>query len=420
MPCEDFAASLWGGSGCLWRRRPPWAAYAGLGGGNGAGSSSLYRACQEVRRLTQCVEIAGLCHDVGHGPFSHSFEADFINQLRGHLPGAPYAHDACAGTDAGGLSGSFSPADHVAPKWCHEWMSKEMVDRLLGDIIDRGGQTEFEVADIQVIKTMIEGVDPKWKGPPSWEPIDALTRAAFDIVANKRTGLDVDRLDYLCRDSSLLPPQNSLPSPSPMRLLMHSRVIGGEICFNVSELHAVFGVFYTRYSLFNLVYLHKKVRAIELMIAEALREADPVFLWSEAVHDVDEFLTLTDEGLLRDILRHPVITGRQPLASSSLTTDHFEALQRANVLLRKVTHGRKSGDLYRVVSTANFGHDRNMAEIRDVCTPELIARLSHGKVHAEDIVLDCRAKKCAKLFKRLKYQKAAMDTSMCPFDTDAI
>ena len=60
-----------------------------------------------------------------------------------------------------------------------------MVDRLLGDILDRGGDAEIEVDDIEIIKTMIEGVDPRWKGPPGLDPLDSLTRAALDIVGEQ-------------------------------------------------------------------------------------------------------------------------------------------------------------------------------------------------------------------------------------------
>lgn len=102
---------------------------------------------------------------------------------------------------------------------------------------------------------------------------------------------------------------------------------------------------------------------------------------------VDEFLGLTDEGILNDVLRHPALRNKQKFCFSSLSAEEQEALQEANALLQRVTRNR---DLYRVVSTASFGHSRNMGHIRAVCTPELVARLgANGALKADDIVLDC-------------------------------
>lgn len=33
-------------------------------------------------RDIQCVTLAGLCHDLGHGPFSHVFDSQFIPKAR--------------------------------------------------------------------------------------------------------------------------------------------------------------------------------------------------------------------------------------------------------------------------------------------------------------------------------------------------
>ncbi|MBN3311440.1 SAMH1 triphosphohydrolase, partial [Atractosteus spatula] len=57
---------------------------------------ALYERQPELR-ITQrdmlCVQIAGLCHDLGHGPFSHMFDGIFIPQAR---PGFNWKHETAS------------------------------------------------------------------------------------------------------------------------------------------------------------------------------------------------------------------------------------------------------------------------------------------------------------------------------------
>lgn len=108
--------------------------------------------------------MAGLVHDMGHGPFSHLFE---------HV-----VHE-------------INPATQ---SWSHEDASVAMFDRA---VQQNGLFSEFqkyglEEADLVFIKELVLGGEdeaPKgwvWQGRPGREFL-------FEIVANKRNGIDVDK-----------------------------------------------------------------------------------------------------------------------------------------------------------------------------------------------------------------------------------
>ncbi|KEP63602.1 UNVERIFIED_CONTAM: metal-dependent phosphohydrolase HD domain-containing protein [Hammondia hammondi] len=311
----------------------------------------------EVARIANCVEIAGLCHDLGHGPFSHSFEGGFVNhpEIRGKNG------DSCL---------------LVAPLWSHEQMSLQMVEKVFAPLTDVG-EREVDEEDLQMVRNMIAGVPPEWmrRSATGLDPLDSLTRASFDIVANKRNGLDVDRFDYCRRDAAILPPSNPLPSAAVNRLLDYSSVIDSEICFNIKELHTVFNLFYTRFSLFKTVYTHRMVKAMELMLCEAFRRADPTFLWSDKIHSPDEFLELTDERLLYDVRAHPLFSGRSKF-TTDLDDEERENLTEAKRLIDLVTRNRKSADIFRFAGEVPLQEcdSHTLRELEALATPESIVQ----------------------------------------------
>ena len=115
-------------------------------------------------------------------------------------------------------------------------------------------------------------------------------RFLFDIVANKRNSVDVDKFDYIERDTHNIGLRSSYDAK---RLLMFSRVVNNEICYHHKEVYNIYEMFHTRYSLFKRIYTHRVGKhssyhmllacvwpilnwigkAVELMITDALVHA---------------------------------------------------------------------------------------------------------------------------------------------------
>uniref|UniRef100_A0A8C1KNK5 HD domain-containing protein n=1 Tax=Cyprinus carpio TaxID=7962 RepID=A0A8C1KNK5_CYPCA len=215
-----------------------------------------------------CVQIAGLCHDLGHGPFSHVFD---------------------------GL---------VIPE--HEQMSVLMFDDIVKslkaeneDVLKEHG---LDDKDVTFIKELIEGAKTsEWR----FKGRDEDKSFLYEIVANKQNGIDVDKWDYFARDCHHLGIRNSFDH---QRLLKFARVceVNGRnhICFRDKEADNVYDMFRTRYTLHRQAYQHKICNIIEDMFAEALIRADrdlhegkpeDMLKISEAIKTADDYSKLTDE-----------------------------------------------------------------------------------------------------------------------------
>ncbi|KAF4788676.1 Deoxynucleoside triphosphate triphosphohydrolase SAMHD1 [Turdus rufiventris] len=127
-----------------------------------------------TQRDILCVEIAGLCHDLGHGPFSHMFDGRFIPRTRPDL------------------------------KWKHETASVQMFEYLitsnkLEEVMKSYGLVLEE--DMLFIKEQIGGPIDETACVESWPYRGRPKEKGFlyEIVANKENGIDVDKWDYFAR-----------------------------------------------------------------------------------------------------------------------------------------------------------------------------------------------------------------------------
>ncbi|XP_056405325.1 deoxynucleoside triphosphate triphosphohydrolase SAMHD1 isoform X2 [Hyla sarda] len=286
-----------------------------------------------------CVQIAGLCHDLGHGPFSHMFD------------------------------GRFMPLARPQKGFKHEEASVKMFDHLiksnnLEDVMKRYGLVLPE--DLKFIKEQIAGPLP----PEDEELFNSSQNTSwpyegrqedksflYEIVANKRNGIDVDKWDYFARDCHHLGIQNNFDYK---RFLKFARVceIGKKkhICTREKEVGNLYDMFHTRNCLHRRAYQHKVGNIIETMITEAFLKADPhikiegsdgnYYTISGSVDDMVAYNKLTDNifhqilyssdpklSKARDILRkvelrqlYKYVGQTQPNANTRINTEEYDKL----------------------------------------------------------------------------------------------
>ncbi|CAH0385146.1 unnamed protein product [Bemisia tabaci] len=192
---------------------------------------ALRSNCPEVQILPEeklSVEIAGLCHDLGHGPFSHLWE-HFLNDCD--------------------------------VKWRHEDCSVSMLKHL---VKENHLESEFKRynVNIDLVAELILGEGQRLPNK----------QYLYQIVNNKLNDIDVDKWDYFLRDGKQL---NISISFDYRRLLTFCRLVKSPITgdyvigFRNKEAVTINDMFRVRADLHLRAYQHQVVKVLELMFVDA-------------------------------------------------------------------------------------------------------------------------------------------------------
>jgi HD superfamily phosphohydrolase len=209
--------------------------------------------------VCELVKIAGLCHDLGHGPFSHLFDDVFIPLMRN------------------------ANNDEYHPNHIHENRSCLILQTIIEN--DQFLSSEIMQPEIDFIKTLIN---------PSKDHLSFI----YQIVSNNFNAIDVDKFDYLVRDSLALGLKFGFDY---VRLLNDAKVINNIICYPIQMYNEVSAIFDTRYRLHKQVYSHKVVISSQYMINDIMIKMEPIVKMYEMTTHIDKFYKFTDSYIIEVI-----------------------------------------------------------------------------------------------------------------------
>ncbi|XP_019510713.1 PREDICTED: deoxynucleoside triphosphate triphosphohydrolase SAMHD1 [Hipposideros armiger] len=213
--------------------------------------------------------LPGSCH----GPFSHMFDGRFIPRARQDI------------------------------KWKHEQGSVDMFEHLVNSNGLRAVMEKYGLIpedDICFIKELIAGPPEQPAKASLWpykgRPIEK--SFLYEIVANKKNGIDVDKWDYFARDCHHLGIQNNFDHK---RYITFARVCKVDkmlhICTRDKEVGNLYDMFHTRNCLYRRAYQHRVGNIIDAIF---IKLADNIFL--EILYSTDPRLDAARE-LLKNIER---------------------------------------------------------------------------------------------------------------------
>ncbi|KAJ6321365.1 hypothetical protein OIU77_011447 [Salix suchowensis] len=275
----------------------------------------------------QTVKLAGLLHDVGHGPFSHMFEHEFLHRISHGI------------------------------KWRHEDMSVRMIDHIVDfHHIDIDAECLKKAKEMVIAST--EHVSHRSVNEKHF---------LYDIVANGRNGIDVDKFDYIVRDSRAC----GLGCSFQIERLMDSmRVMGDEICYRDKDYLTIFKLFSSRADLHRTVYTHAKVKAIELMFVDSLIKADDYLQISSKIQDPAEFWKI-DDSILKTI-----------------EVSHEQELKEARDLILRI----RKRDLYQFCNEFSVPKDK-LQHFKDITPQDIVCSQGNGDITLkEEDVAVCNVK----------------------------
>ena len=227
---------------------------------------SLKNVCKDTPSLNyveELLRLAGLLHDVGHGPFGHFFDEHYLS--------------------AWGVT--------------HEDMGRQIIVKKLGALISRisrgpsGPFARGEALDPQQVAYLIKMPDARNEtGQPRW--LNWLRQLFSGIYT-------VDNLDYVQRDAYMT--GFSLDMVDMPRLRYYTFFTKDGLALHQSGISALRRFLNARLNLYSNVYFHRTTRALDLHLQEIFADTLHLMYPVSLVKDLDAYLRCDEWSLFSDV-----------------------------------------------------------------------------------------------------------------------
>jgi HD superfamily phosphohydrolase len=231
--------------------------------------------------VVETLRVAGLLHDVGHGPFAHFFDDQVLAAF-------PAPRDARRG-GAKALS--------------HEDLSQRIIERELGPLI-RGLRRAPGATPERDAFAEGESIDPRWVSflvakPALTDPsMPAWVRALQPLLSGVFT---VDNLDYVRRDAFFTGVRVGIDVE---RLRRYAYVSERGLTLYEPGVAALEGFLGARMLLYQAVYFHRTVRAIDLDLTEVFQPSVAALFGDDSPADrLADYVDLDEYALLHQAAR---------------------------------------------------------------------------------------------------------------------
>jgi HD superfamily phosphohydrolase len=228
---------------------------------------SLSASCADTPSaplVEETMRVAGLLHDVGHGPFGHFFDENYL--------------------DTWGID--------------HEVVGRALITgELAGHIRSLGASpsADFERG---------ERIDPQWVAYLiSPAELDGFQAPAW-LVALKPAlvgAYSADNMDYVPRDSYIC---GVAAGPVDVHRIIHYSFISDRgLTLHSHAAEALYMFLSARLYLYHQVYFHRTVRRIDLQLREVFRPTLEALLGGNPLSRLDRYQALTEWSLLSEVSR---------------------------------------------------------------------------------------------------------------------